>query len=166
MITYGFIAVTTPKSYLNELDLSLDRSVQSLIGHFEQAELSEIKKLLQIFSDENGVLIQFYDQDGNIIEYGAKFTFSFNPSDDLHVNQDKKSTVKNYTFVPKNSEDTYTIEVLGGQQRVNLFSQALLRILPWLISLVVLVAIIISWLYSRYITKPIIRLSRMSDKLS
>ncbi len=164
MITYGFIAVTTPKSYLNELDLSLDRSVQSLIDHFEQAELSEIEKLLQIFSDEYGVLIQLFDQDGNLIDYGAKFTFS--PSDDLHVSQDKKSTVKNYTFVPKNSKETYTIEVLGGQQRVNLFSQALLRILPWLISLVILIAIIISWLYSRYITKPIIRLSRMSEKLS
>jgi len=166
VVTYGFIAVTTPKSYLNELDLSLDRSVQSLVGHLEQAELSEIEKLLQFFSEEHGIIIQLYDKDENRIDYGSKLYFAADPSYNAYTRQDRTSITKDYIFVPKNSEDAYTIRVLGSQQRVNLFSQALRNILPWLIALIALITIIASWLYSRYITRPVIRLSRMSKELA
>lgn len=166
MAVYGFTAVTTPKSYLYELDLSLDRSVESLVSHFEQIELTEIEKLLQIFSEEHSVIIQLYDNNGNNVDYGAKFYFATDPSYNSHVEQNRTSIIKNYTFIPKNSEDTYTIQVLGNQQRINLFAQALQRIFPWLFILIVLVAVIVSWLYSRYITKPVIRLSRLSKELA
>ena len=48
-ITYAIIAAVTPKSYLNEIERSIDLSAESLISHFDTMNLEECKNMLCVF---------------------------------------------------------------------------------------------------------------------
>ena len=44
--------------------------------------------------------------------------------------------------------------------------QAFLRLFPFLSAVVLLVSLLVSWIYSRMITKPVLEISRVSERMS
>lgn len=164
-ITYAFIAAVTPKSYLNEIERSIDVSVQSLISHFDDMNLEECKNMLSVFSQEHDVLIQIYDENGRLVETDSEIQFTQSP-DSREESPHRTHETKSYLFRPRNSDMSYTVTVLANGQRVNLFTQTLGDIFPYLLILILAVSILISWIYTRYLSKPIIRLSKVSKELA
>lgn len=164
-ITYAFIAAVTPKSYLNEIERSIDVSVQSLISHFDDMNLEECKNMLSVFSQEHDVLIQIYDENGRLVETDSEIQFTQSP-DSREESPHRTHETKSYLFRPRNSDMSYTVTVLANGQRVNLFTETLGDIFPYLLILILAVSILISWIYTRYLSKPIIRLSKISKELA
>lgn len=164
-ITYAFIAAVTPKSYLNEIERSIDVSVQSLISHFDDMNLEECKNMLSVFSQEHDVLIQIYDENGRLVETDSEIQFTQSP-DSREESPHRTHETKSYLFRPRNSDMSYTVTVLANGQRVNLFTETLGDIFPYLLILILAVSILISWIYTRYLSKPIIRLSKVSKELA
>lgn len=64
------------------------------------------------------------------------------------------------------SSDSYTLAVIGSTQMVNQAMEALEQVLPLLLLTVFLVSVLVSLFYSRYLTKPILRLSRVSRQMA
>lgn len=73
-------------------------------------------------------------------------------------------TQKEVTFA--GSDQTYDIYVLGAYKFVNQAVEAMYKILPWLIVVIVFISTLTAYLYSRYVTRPVVRLSRISKKMS
>lgn len=76
------------------------------------------------------------------------------------------ATTKEYPFTFANSDDQYVLVVSSVLQGVNQAVEALERILPWLIVTILCISFLGSLFYSRYVTRPIIKLSGISKKMS
>lgn len=64
------------------------------------------------------------------------------------------------------SDKEYELYVLGAYRFVNQAVEAMNKILPWLIVVIVFISTLTAYLYSRYITRPVVRLSKISKKMS
>lgn len=71
---------------------------------------------------------------------------------------------KQVTF--SGSDKEYELYVLGAYRFVNQAVEAMNKILPWLIVVIVFISTLTAYLYSRYITRPVVRLSKISKKMS
>ncbi|MHA9738841.1 ATP-binding protein [Robinsoniella peoriensis] len=71
---------------------------------------------------------------------------------------------KKVTFSGSNQE--YELYVLGAYRFVNQAVEAMNKILPWLMVVIVFISTLTAYLYSRYITRPVVRLSKISKKMS
>ncbi len=76
------------------------------------------------------------------------------------------ATSQSYPFSFAGSNAPYTLVVLASMQPVNQAAQALVRILPLLVVAILLMSFLGSWLYSLYVTRPIVNISRISKRMS
>ncbi|MDC7287177.1 HAMP domain-containing histidine kinase [Blautia schinkii] len=64
------------------------------------------------------------------------------------------------------SDEEYTLFVFGSTEQVNQAVAALKRVLPWLLLTIFVVSVLVSLFYSRYLTRPVVRLSRLSQRMA
>ncbi|MEM1485620.1 ATP-binding protein [Oscillospiraceae bacterium PP1C4] len=69
-----------------------------------------------------------------------------------------------FTFY--NSKETYQLLVTANITAVNQTVEAMERVLPWLVVVILIISLLGALFYSRYITKPIVRLSGISQKMA
>lgn len=165
LITYSFIFFTAPKSYLTEINTGIDQAAQNLVSYLSNVDKNECITLLENFAEEHDIVYEVYDKNGNILNFSTT-AIQPAPKHDVQESAKKTHTIKHYKFHLKNSDENLTLKVLGNQERVNLFADTLKTTLPILIIVIFIISIIISYLYSKYITSPIIRICRLSKKLA
>lgn len=78
----------------------------------------------------------------------------------------EQQAMGHYEVVFKGSENRYTLFVFGSTQLVNQAVEALGQILPWMLFTVFGISLVISFFYSRYLSKPIRKLGAASDKMA
>lgn len=71
-----------------------------------------------------------------------------------------------YTFSFKGSSMPYTMTILNSVTAANQTVEALGRVLPFLLVVVLAISLLGAVIYSRYITRPIVRLSGISQKMA
>ena len=71
-----------------------------------------------------------------------------------------------YYFSFSDCSDRYTLVVYGEAEQISELQQSFIRVFPIILLLVLAIALVISWLYSRMITKPVLEISRISEKMS
>lgn len=74
--------------------------------------------------------------------------------------------ISEYAFSFKGSDQPYTMTVSSNATAVNQTIEALGRVLPVLILVVLIISLLGAMIYSRYITRPIVRLSGISEKIA
>ena len=75
------------------------------------------------------------------------------------------TTTNFYPFKLKNG-NAYTLAVQTDLFVVQQATKVLLSILPYVILMVFLLSLLCAWLYTRYITRPIVRLSKISKQMA
>lgn len=103
------------------------------------------------------VVSEFLNTAGNVSEFaeeGAGGSFSGGDA----------SAVKTYDL--KLGEDEYVLLVAGGMQPVNQAVAILKRIFPYIFGLAMLVSVLLALAGARYLTAPIVSLSRISRKMA
>lgn len=81
--------------------------------------------------------------------------------------QESSPVISNqYYFSFSGSQNRCMLVVYGAAERVTELRQAFLRILPVLFLAVLLVSFGASWLYSRIITRPVVKISRIAEEMS
>jgi len=73
---------------------------------------------------------------------------------------------RSYLFTFSDSEEQYRLTVWIGTKAVNQVIEALGNILPWLFFIILAMSIIASLVYSIFVTRPVIKLSGISQKMS
>lgn len=174
-VTYLFISITVPAAYSYRLDNEISKKADRLVSNLKHSEKEKGEELVKNFSMETGAgaFIQ-YPNEGIAIHPGDKKedgSFSINERyiDNNAVEPDiipGKVSVKQYLFHYADDQNVYTLKISGKTQTVNQINESMMLILPWLAVLILLVSAIVAYFYSRYIARPILEISRISQKIS
>jgi len=166
-ITYTYIALFAPKSYLAIVDHNVDAAAERLITRLEDVDTEQYGQLLNDFSNDYNVILEVRDENGTTVDYGSTAAFSYAPSGQSDGESVARSGLtKTYAFRLKDSPQEYTLVMLSNRQAVNLFTLALRQVLPGMLSTIFLISLAVSLLYSRYITRPVIDLGATSKKMA
>lgn len=164
-LVYGMVAVGVSKSYLAELEDSLDKSTQNLVLQLSDVSEQEMGTMLKMFALEYGLSITLMDENGKEIQSFGEIEYKLDPDTSSEKSQISKGITKTY-FVERKDGSDYHILIFGMKQRTNAALNSLNRILPILIIIGFLVSLVIAMFYSRYVTRPILGLSKTSKKLA
>jgi signal transduction histidine kinase len=184
LITYLFIFSSVPNIYSKALNDRLVYDSLDLAQKLKSFSAASCGKLLTQFSSMNNVSIMILDERGNVIripEYADPYQFQVSslgmdhwettmllytmvyPELSNNVFKDIKKA-KVYMFKFADSEKDHQMLVIGDTR--NRAADAFYRILPHLIYTIIIMSSLASWIYSRYITRPIIEISSTSKKMA
>ena len=121
--------------------------------------------------NNNGVLLQLFDDNGNAIELpsqGAKNFPRFLDGGIATENTDPAAyrATHSYLFSFAGSDTVYTLTVAGSAHEVDLLRNTLANVFIILFFVILIIATLASMIYSRYVTRPVLRLSAVSKNMS
>lgn len=171
LFVYSTIAVLMPKTYSNELNNVLNKQTQEFVGELENTILEKSGGLFDRFFQNNKISdIKLYDENGkeidiptNIINENVR-SYASETTDTWFENIPILSSEFYFSF--KNSPIRYTLVVNGMASEVTELRQAFVKMIPILLLFVLLVSSVMASIYSRIITKPVLRISRISRDMS
>lgn len=159
MVTFGM-----SKTYLSELNRSLEEEMDSMIGQFKQMSDKDIESILNRFAIEYGVSITAQDENGNDIATYGEIAYSLAPDVDSQKVQISRGITK--TYIAESKDGTiYRLSVFGSREPTYIGLNVLKRILPALSGITFVVALIIAVFFSRYITRPILKVNEASKRM-
>jgi len=180
-LTYALIAQLMPLTYTVDQERLLAAQTDRLAKQLEEYTLADCGPLLSQFTFQYGVPVSIQDFGGNVVggvdpsdimptgENGQRETPPTHSSDkDIQPNHEADYIVHciGADFSFQDSSENCQLLVFASTRAVNQAAEALSRIWPWLAAAILLVSILSSVFYARFITRPIVRLSGISQKLS
>lgn len=183
ILTYGLIAQLMPRTYSADREALLKTQGDQLVEQLKGSTLADCEPLLSQFSFQYDAQASIMDSAGNTVA-GIVFANVATPEEQgqwktittqsgttasFPTEQEKEDYVVHciaYEFTFLNSSEVYQLFVLSNTRAVNQAVEALGRIWPWLVAAILLVSILSSVFYASFITRPIVRLSGISQKIS
>mgnify|MGYP000011365462 FL=1 len=161
---YGMVAFGMSKTYLSELNRSIEEEMNSMIAQFKEMPDEGVKNMLSRFAVEYGVSINLQDEDGNEIETYGDISYSLAPDVDSQKVQDSRGITKTYTAESKEGT-VFRLSVFGSREQTYIGLNVLKRIFPVLAGITFVVSLIIAVFFSRYITRPILKVNEASKRM-
>ncbi len=183
MFVYGILACLMPQTYSNRLSEALDEQAHSLIAELEQVPMADSDGLFSQFLQNPAIsYAELYTSSGtwiplpNTAEYITNHTYEANlvqeqpgtaiSSEDASEADSSPVLSGSYFFSFADDSTRYLLVVYGSAEQTAQLKQAFLRILPALLLLCIAAALTASLLYAHIITKPVLKLCRISKKMS
>ena len=173
-LVYGVLAWFMPKTYSNELNEALSEQTRTFIEELSQMSMEESASLFDRFLENPNIdHMELFGNNGQQIDLPTKtetpvddvvYETAGNPWDSELDNIPVISSSYSFSFLEDNTE--YTLVVYGAAGQVAELQQSFIRILPFLAFIVVIVSLIASWIFSRLITKPVLKISHISKEMS
>lgn len=164
IFTYLFIAWFIPKTYLKQVDEDYDGLSRDLSYMMNEAKKEEaIHILSQIASElpDNDMKIHIFNKDGKEIDISNMTIKSSNITNYTGIN-----STSAYDFTFYDDVETYSLLMAIDVKPINQATDALEKTLPFLLIMVIILSFISSFIYSRYLTQPMVKISRISHKLA
>ena len=172
LLVFGMLAWLMPQTYSNRLNTILDKRAQDFISELEQVPFSDSGGLFDQFITNTEInSVQLYDSSGDLVslptvefynEWGVHIALSTDDS----ATENTPVLSNSYYFSFSDSNDRYMLVVYGEAEQISELQQSFIRIFPLILLIVLVTALAVSWLYSRIITKPVLEISRISEKMS
>lgn len=163
-----------PKTYSNRLSAELQKQANDLIPMLEKSNsLEECYLLAKQFASRSNAIVYIKDSNGNTLYSSDEIAIATDKDDVAKIQEysDNEAFSDNnllseagYVFTLLNEE--YTLFVQGNTTTVNQATEAVWQTVPIIIFAIFLMSVLFSLLYSHYITKPIIELSSVSQKIA
>ena len=189
-ITFSFIAWASPSTYTAVVNDDLTAQVDTLVGKLAETTPADCGELLDDFVLTSGANAMLVGPDGRLVDTGAKLTVQAVYEDDTMIvtTSEQESAVSYHSqdiregdtvAVTMSEQATITAEVVfAGQNESytlyvtprieveNLAVRALIQIAPWLLVVLLVFSLLCAFIYSRYITRPIVRMSGIAGKMA
>lgn len=169
LLVYGLLAWLMPQTYSNRLNAVLDERTQAFISELGQVAFSDSGGLFdQFISDMEINSARLYNGNGDWIplptkEFDNEWGVNYPLTAVTGLGETSPVLSNQYYFSFSDSSDRYTLVVYGEAEHISELQQSFIRILPIIL---LMVSFVISGLYSRMITKPVLEISRISEKMS
>lgn len=192
LFTYLFLYFMLPSYYYNYKKSNINSGLDKLVSQIEGLPQKESDKYIDSFSEEYNVGIKVLDPKGadvympdNFILYKngeikksvigklpALPSLPFKKTNTVFIMSirggDKVSSI--YTtsrkIILKDSPNLFTIYVSAALQPISEASKVLILFMPYIGLIVLIVSIIGSLIYSRIISKPLIRINRVAHQMA
>lgn len=175
--TYFFISKLLPTTYSNLINAATEKAAMHLVEQMTSFDnISDCENDISNFSKETNAAFWIEDSNGRMIypdeasmetsTTSADYTVTFDEDESFIDMQPSGATTTNfYPFTLKNGT-AYTLAVQTDLFVVQQATKVLLSILPYVILMVFLLSLLCAGLYTRYITRPIVRLSKISKQMA
>ena len=189
-ITFGLIAWATPSTYIAVVNDDLTQQVNALVDQLSKTDFADCGPLLDEFILSSGADALLVGPDGQIADVGSQLAVQSVYEDDALIitssQGDSAVTYEADAFASKDTvavtmseqatitaeirfvgqEDVYTLYVTPRVEAENLAVRALVQMAPWLLLALLVFSLLCALLYSRYITRPIVRISGIAGKMA
>lgn len=162
---YGMVALGMSRSYFLELDRSLSNQTEKMVLQLSNTSVQEIDGILKMFALEHGISIVLKDSDEKVLGIYGDMEYSLAPGTDVEDILLGSGITESYSCKLTNGK-TYWIQVFGNKEKVNIGLESLKRFLPMLGAITFLAALAIAALYTKYITRSILKVSEVSKKMA
>ena len=189
-VTFGLIAWATPSTYTAVVTDDLTVQVDQLVDQLDGTEEQSCGPLLDQFIRTSGAEAMLVGPDGRIADTGSQLavqpvyedsslvitsvqwdstvTYDAGTShtdDTVAVTMSEQATITaEVRFAGQ--EDSYTLYVTPRMEAENLVVRALAQMAPWILLVLLIFSLLCALVYSRYITRPIVRLSGIAGKMA
>ncbi len=175
--TYFFISKLLPTTYSNFINSATEKAAMHLAEQMTDFDnIDDCENELTDFSAETNATFWIEDSNGYIIYPNEASTETSTVSADQTVTFDEDAsfidmqpsgtTTTNFYPITLKNGTTYTLAVQTDLYVVQQATKVLLSILPYVILMVFLLALLCARLYTWYITRPIVQLSRISKQMA
>ena len=175
--TYFFISKLLPVTYSNLINASTEKAAMHLVEQMTAFDnISDCENDISNFSKETNTAFWIEDSNGRMIYPDEESMETSTTSADCTVTFDEdesfidmkpsgETTTNFYPFTLKNGT-AYALAVQTDLFVVQQATKVLLSILPYVILMIFLLSLLCAWLYTRYITRPIVQLSKISKQMA
>ena len=173
-ITFGLIAWATPSSYRAVIDADLTRQVQALTETLQDVPLADCGPALENFVREAGADVTLAAPDGGIVfsnvqPAGEALAEDSTATDEteatIAVTTAEQATLTAEVFFSDQAR-SYTLYVTPRLEAENVAVRALIQMAPWVLLTLLLFSLLGAFVYSRYITRPIVQMSDIAGKMA
>ncbi len=188
VITFSFIAWASPSTYTAVVNDDLTAQVDALVGKLADTSPEDCGALLDEFVLASGANVMLMGPDGQLVDTGARLTVQAVYEATVVTTSEPQSTV-NYHSREIREEDavavtlseqatitaevtfagrseSYTLCVTPRVEAENLAVRVLVQIAPWLLLVLLVFSLLGAFFYSRYITRPIVRMSGIAGRMA
>ncbi len=182
-LTYAFIVWAAPITYTSMMNSELVQRSEQLVNDLSLTSTEDSGPLFSRFILETGAEVTVVDDKGKSVvptHDSGTITSLQSTVEVMDANNDAEMSDRtmsdvvmtvsdydaSYPFTFRNSSEPYTLTVLAGTNVANQTEQALEQVWPYLALVVLGISVIGALLYSRFITKPIVRLSAISQQMA
>ena len=172
LLVFGLLAWLMPQTYSNRLNIILDERTQEFIAELEQVPFSESGGLFDQFIANTEInSVELYNSGGDWItlptkEFDNEWEGNIAQTAVTGLGEISPVLSNQYYFSFSDCSDRYTLVVYGEAEQISELQQSFIRVFPIILLLVLAIALVVSWLYSHMITKPVLEISRISEKMS
>lgn len=173
-ITFGLIAWATPSSYRAVIDADLTRQVQALTETLQDVPLTDCGPALEDFVREAGADVTLAAPDGGIVFSNVQLAGEALAEDaaatdeteaTIAVTTAEQATLTAEVFFSDQAR-SYTLYVTPRLEAENVAVRALIQMAPWVLLTLLLFSLLGAFVYSRYITRPIVQMSDIAGKMA
>ena len=175
--TYFFISRLLPTTYSNFINLATEKAAMHLAEQMMDFDnIADCENELTDFSAETNATFWIEDSNGCIIypneasietsTVSADQTVTFDEDASFIDMQPSGTTTTNFYPITLKNGTTYTLAVQTDLFVVQQATKVLLSILPYVILMVFVLALLCAWIYTQYITRPIVRLNKISKQMA
>ena len=175
--TYFFISKLLPTTYSNFVNSATEKAAMHLVEQMTDFDnIDDCKNEITDFSAKTNAAFWIEDTNGCIIypneasietsTVSADQTVTFDEDESFVDMQPSGTTTTNFYPITLKNGTTYTLAVQTDLFVVQQATKVLLSILPYVILMIFVLSLLCSWLYTRYITRPIVRLSKISKQMA
>lgn len=163
--TYAFIAWMVPKIYPNQADMEkAELYTVEMAEEFRHTDYGDIESIAAGMEENarnycgSDLELHLFDSSGTEV-YGNGAIQSTVQSYDAG----KRTSIQYVTFI--GSTEVYSFFLMDGAQAVNHALEAVNKAFPYLLATVFAISILAALIYSKYITSPILKISKASQKM-
>ncbi|MDD3339616.1 MAG: HAMP domain-containing sensor histidine kinase [Lachnospiraceae bacterium] len=169
-LVYGILAWIMPDTYSNTLNETLNRETQEFIGELEKVTKQESGGLFQQFlKNANVTNLELYDESGQQIGIPTMETTVEESGYAIETaigGEAAPVLSDSFFFSFSNSAERYMLNVYGEAVQLPELRQAFVGSLPLVAVMILVAAVCIAWIYSRMITKPVLKISHLANEMS
>ena len=163
---FGILAFVMPKTYSSELNMALDIKTKNFISELEKISFNESANLFDRFIYTDDILsAELYSENGSLLSIPTV------------KNTDISQTVENfdepapvisgtYYFSFLNSDKKYTLVIYGNAAELSILKQSFIRVFPVILIIIIIISFSASWIFSKIVTLPVLKISNIALKMS
>lgn len=172
LLVFGMLAWLMPQTYSNRLNRILDERALDFVSELEQTAFADSGGLFDQFTADMEInSVELYDSGGDFVplptkEFDNEWGVSIAQTEVAGLGEASPILSNRYYFSFSDRGDRYTLVVYGEAEHISELKQSFIRVFPLILLIILTVALAASWLFSRMITKPVLEISRISEKMS